>query len=383
MVEAVRTRLSGLRIALVHDWFTGFGGREQVLRALSGLFGSADVHVLFCLAEELPEFVRGRRVFRSFLQKMPGLRHNYRYYLPLMPLAAERLDLRSYDLVISSSHCSAKGVRTKAGAKHICYCHTPMRACWQESGPEVVRQTWPSWSRLAAGPVLRYLRHWDRKSSGGVDQFVANSTAVRERIRLFYGRDAVVIHPPVQCQRFAISKHIGEFYLIVGNLMAYKHIELAMEACRRAKRRLIIIGEGPEGRNLRARDVRGVDFLGQQPDEVVADYMSRCLAFLMPGEEDFGITAVEAQAAGRPVIALARGGVLDSVRPLGGADEPTGVLFEQASPAAMANALAALEHNVERFDPEKIRQHALNFDSSVFLEEFIDLVEQVLKAEPY
>ena len=190
----------------------------------------------------------------------------------------------------------------------------------------------------------------------------------------------MVIHPPVACQRFGISKHIGEFYLIVGNLLAYKRIDLAMEACRRANRRLIIIGEGPEGRNLRARNIKGVDFLGSQPDEVVADYMGRCLAFLMPGEEDFGITAVEAQAAGRPVIALARGGVLDSVRPLGGADEPTGVLFEQASPAAMANAMAALEHNAEQFVPEKIRQHALNFDSSVFLEKFIDLGEQVLES---
>ncbi len=378
MVKAARTRLSGLRIALVHDWFTGFGGREQVLRALSMLFGRADVHVLFCLPDELPEFVRDRRVFTSFLQKMPGLRHNYRYYLPLMPLAAERLDLRGYDLVVSSSHCTAKGVRTEARAKHICYCHTPMRDCWQERQTEVVRQNWPVWSQVAAGAMLRYLRHWDRKSAAGVDQFVANSTAVRERIKRFYDREAVVIHPPVECQRFAISKHIGEFYLIVGNLLAYKRIDLAMEACRRANRRLIIIGEGPEGRNLRARNVKGVDFLGQQPDEVVSDYMSRCLAFLMPGEEDFGITAVEAQAAGRPVIALARGGVLDSVRPLGRADEPTGVLFEQASPAAMANALAALEHNVERFNPEKIRQHALNFDSSVFLEKFIDLVEQTL-----
>ena len=371
--------LSKLRIALVHDWFTGFGGREQVLRALGDLFGQADVHVLFHLPEELPEFLSGHRVFTSFVQKLPGLRHNYRYYLPLMPIAAERLNLQGYDLVISSSHCAAKGVRTSPRAVHICYCHTPMRDCWSESRTGVVPSTWPAWSRLAAGAVLRYLQHWDRKTAGRVNQFVANSTTVRRRIQQFYGREALVIHPPVECEQFAISKHIGEFYLIVGNLMAYKRIELAMEACRQANRRLIIIGDGPEGRRLRAAGTKGIDFLGYQPDEVVADYMSRCLAFLMPGEEDFGITAVEAQAAGRPVIALAKGGALDSIKGLGEAEQPTGVLFDQDNPSAMANAMAAFEHNTERFVPEHIRQHALTFDSSVFLQKFTELVQRCLR----
>lgn len=374
--------LSGLftlRIALVHDWFTGFGGREQVLRALGNLFGQADVHVLFYLPEELPEFLSGHRVFTSFVQKLPGLRHNYRYYLPLMPIAAERLDLRGYDLVISSSHCAAKGVRTSPSAVHICYCHTPMRDCWSESRSGLVRSGWPAWSRLAAGALLRYLRHWDRKTAGRVDQFVANSTTVRRRIQRFYSREALVIHPPVECEQFAISKHIGEFYLIVGNLMAYKRIDLAMEACRQANRRLIIIGDGPEGRRLRSAGTKGIDFLGYQPDEVVADYMSRCLAFLVPGEEDFGITAVEAQAAGRPVIALAKGGALDSIKGLGTAEQPTGVLFDQANPSAMANAMAAFEHNAEQFVPEHIRQHALKFDRSLFLQKFTELVQRCLR----
>ena len=370
--------LSGLKIALTHDWFTGFGGREQVLKALADLFGQADIHVLFYLPDQMPEFLNGRRVFTSFLQKLPALRNNYRYYLPLMPLAAEKLNVQEYDLVISSSHCTAKGVRKKRSATHICYCHTPMRDCWGESQAKVVRNTWPIWSQLAAGGVLRYLRQWDRKSSDGVDQFVANSGTIRDRIKRFYGRDALVIHPPVDCDNFAISKHIGEFYLIVGNLMAYKHIELAMEACRQAKRRLIIIGDGPEGRRLRAAGTKGIDFLGYQPDEVVADYMSRCLAFLMPGEEDFGITAVEAQAAGRPVIAVAKGGALDSVEALGQTEEPTGVLFDQANPSAMANAMAAFEHNTEKFVPENIRRHALKFDRKVFLKKFTNLVQKCL-----
>jgi len=378
MAVAARSPLSALRIALVHDWFTGFGGREQVLKALCELFSQADIYVLFYLPDQVPEFLAGRRLLSSFAQKLPGLRRNYRYYLPLMPAAAEHLDLRGYDLVISSSHCVAKGVRTGPQAVHICYCHTPMRMCWQEANSKEVRQSWPSWGRIAAGPVIRYLRQWDLKRNEGVDQFVSNSTAVADRIRQFYNRQALVIHPPVNCSRFAVSKHLGEFYLIVGNLMAYKRIELAMEACRRAKRRLIIIGEGPEGRSLRAAATKGMDFLGYQPDEVVADYMSRCLAFLMPGEEDFGITAVEAQATGRPVIALAKGGALDSVQPLGQADWPTGVLFDQENPSAMANAMAALEHNADRFNPEKIRQHAMNFDQSVFMEKFIDLVQVYL-----
>ena len=373
------SRLSGLRIALVHDWFTGFGGREQVLKVLAELFGQADIHALFYLPEQMPEFLSGRRVSTSFMQKLPALRNNHRYYLPLMPLAAERLNVREYDLVISSSHYTAKGVRKNSSATHICYCHTPMRDCWQKSGAQAVQHTWPIWSQIAAGGVLRYLRQWDRKASDRVDQFVANSSTVRERIKQFYDRDALVIHPPVDCSHFAINKHVGEFYLIVGNLMAYKRIDLAMEACRQANRKLIIIGDGPEGRRLRAAATKGVDFLGYQPDEVVADYMSRCLAFLMPGEEDFGITAVEAQAAGRPVIALARGGALDSVRAMGQADKPTGVLFDQATPSAMANAMAAFEHNAEKFNPEHIRQHAMDFDKSIFVQKFIDLVQLYLE----
>ena len=378
MASARTSQLPELRIALVHDWFTGLGGREQVLRALCELFGNADIHVLFYLPDELPEFVGGRRLFTSFMQKLPGLRNGYRYYLPLMPLAVERLDIGGYDLVISSSHCVAKGVRRSARAVHICYCHTPMRDCWQETQLETIKRNWPAWSRPGAGAVLRYLRNWDRQTADRVDQFVANSSTVSQRIGRFYNRQAVVIHPPVDCERFSISSHVGDFYLIVGNLMPYKQIGLAMEACRRANRKLIIIGEGPQGRLLRSESITGVDFLGHQPDEVVADYMSRCRAFLMPGEEDFGITAVEAQAAGRPVIALAQGGALDSVKALGRADEPTGVLFEQANPSAMANAMAALEHNAERFVPENIRRHALNFDKSVFLDTFLDLVRVCL-----
>lgn len=369
------SKFSSLRVALVHDWFTGFGGREQVLATLCDLFPAADLHVLFYLPDRIPPFVQGHRLASSFLQKLPRLRGDYRYYLPLMPLAAERLDMRGYDLVISSSHYAAKGVRRSPSAKHICYCHTPMRSCWQEDPVQTVRQNWPIWSRPGAGVVLRYLRHWDLKTNKGVDRFVANSSAVRERIARFYARRAVVIHPPVNCSRFVISKHIGDFYLIVGQLMAYKQIELAIEACRRAERRLVIIGEGPEGRRLRADTAKGVDFLGYQPDEVVADYLSRCRAFLMPGEEDFGITAVEAQAAGRPVIALARGGVLDSVRALGEDDQPTGVLFGQANPATMANAMAAFEHNAEKFVPEQIRRHAMDFDRSVFIRRFAHLVQ--------
>ena len=375
------SRLSGLRIALVHDWFTGFGGREQVLKALADLFEQADVHVLFYLPEQMPAFLNGHRVYTSFMQKLPALRNNYRYYLPLMPIAAERLNVQEYDLVISSSHCTAKGVRKNRSAIHICYCHTPMRDCWQKSEAGAIRNTWPMWSQVAAGGVLRYLRQWDRKTSDRVDQFVANSSTVRERIKQFYGREAMVIHPPVDCDHFAINKHTGEFYLIVGNLMAYKRIDLAMEACRQANRKLIVIGDGPEGRRLRAAGTKGIDFLGYQPDEVVADYMSRCLAFLMPGEEDFGITAVEAQAAGRPVIALARGGALDSVRALGQAEKPTGVLFDQANPSAMANAMAAFEHNAEKFNPEQIREHAMDFDKSIFVQKFIDLVQLCLKGK--
>ena len=165
-----------MRIALVHDWFTGFGGREQVLKALAEIFGQADVHVLFYLPEQMPEFLSGRRVSTSFVQKLPALRNNYRYYLPLMPIAAERLNVQNYDLVISSSHCTAKGVRKKRSAIHICYCHTPMRDCWGKSEAQAVRNTWPIWSQFAAGSVLRYLRGWDRKTSDRVDQFVANSS---------------------------------------------------------------------------------------------------------------------------------------------------------------------------------------------------------------
>ena len=345
-----------MKTALVHDWLTGMRGGERVLEALCGLYPDADIFTLVHQRGSVSPAIERHRITTSFIQQLPMGVRRYRHYLPLFPLAIERFDLTPYDLVISSSHCAAKAVITPAHARHICYCHSPMRYAWDQFdayfGPArkgVVA------SRLVYRPVMARLARWDAATASRVHRFVANSEHVAERIRRYYNRVATIVYPPVDTAFFHPSDVTpGHHFLIVSALVPYKRIEMALEACARLGAPLRIVGDGPDRADLQRRAGRNVEFLGQLSDEAVRDEYRRALAIIMPGEEDFGIVPVEAQACGRPVVALGRGGALETV-----VDNETGVLFAEPDAASLA---AALEQAARMsFDRSRLRAHAERF----------------------
>ncbi len=344
-----------MRVAIVHYWLTGMRGGEKVVEALCRLLPDADLFTLFYDPEKVSPLIRSRRVTPSFLNPM---RHYYRSLLPLMPMALEHFDLRGYDLVISSESGPAKGVLTGSNTRHVCYCHTPMRYLWDLYPAYVHEWTRSRLKRAAIAPVANYLRLWDFATAARVDEFVANSENVRARIFKTYRRDARVIHPPVPVEMFRCESP-EDYYLIVSELVAYKRIDVAVRLFSRTGRKLIVVGDGPESARLRGNAGKTVEFCGRVSDEELRILYARCRAFLMPGEEDFGITAVEAVASGKAVIALGRGGVLEIVPPEGRFfyDEPDEhsleraiQTFEAAEVPSAILAASATQFSVAEFD---------------------------------
>jgi len=345
-----------MRTALVHDWLTGMRGGERVLEALCGLYPDADLFTLVHRRGAVSPAIERHRITTSFIQRLPMGVRRYRQYLPLFPLAVERFDLAPYDLVISSSHCAAKAAIAPPRARHICYCHSPMRYAWDQFdayfGPA---RTGVVASRLVYRPVMSRLARWDAATASRVHRFVANSAHVAERIRRYYSRVATVVYPPVDTDFFYPSDAApGPHVLIVSALVPYKRIDIAIDACARLGVPLRIVGDGPERAALERRAGPNVAFLGHVKDEAVRDEYRRALAVIMPGEEDFGIVPVEAQACGRPVVALARGGALETV-----VDNETGVLFGDPDAASLAAALERMARIT--FDRARLRAHAEQF----------------------
>ena len=356
-----------MRVALVHYWLVSMRGGEKVLEALLELFPEADIFTHVYAPENVSPAIRQRRVRTTFIQKLPFAAAHYQKYLPLMPLALEQVDLRGYDLVISSESGPAKGVLTGPDTLHLCYCHTPMRYLWdfyqdylRESGP-VLRPLF----RLLSGR----LRVWDTLSSMRVDYFAANSHNVARRIAKHYRRDSEVIHPPVDVRTFAPHgenyPRPDEYYLYAGQLTAYKRVDLAIQACARLGRKLVIIGEGPDYKKLSRLAGPAVSFLGRQDGPALAHYLQRCRALLFPGEEDFGMVPVEALAAGRPVIAYGRGGVLETVR-----HGYSGILFPSQDAPSLCRAMEDLEAGKHSFDPSALTREAERFSPAFFQEAF-------------
>ena len=377
-----------MRVALIHDWLTGMRGGEKCLEALCEIYPDADLFTLVHAPGSVSPTIEKRRVVTSMLQSWPRATHWYRYYLPLMPTAIENLDLSDYDLVISSSHCVAKGVIVKPDALHICYSHTPMRYVWDQ---------WPEYfprnriaNRLVLPPVLNYLRSWDAAASARVDRFVANSRFVARRIEKYYRRSSTVVHPPVDTDAFHIGSGAGESYLMVTAMVPYKRVDVTIDAFNAMRRPLTIVGDGPLRRKLRARAGPTIEFAGWLDDERLADHYAGCRAVILPATEDFGIVPLEANASGRPVIALGRGGALDTVVPLNGprqsvpggetSSHPTGLFFEECHPDSLQSAVRLFEENERLFDPERLRDHARRFDRSVFKRRMQAVVEESLKS---
>lgn len=343
-------------------------GGERCLEVFSELFPDADLFTLLHLPGSVSPVIEKRRITRSFLQRLPGVEARYRALLPLFPWAVERFDLRGYDLVLSSSHCVAKGVRVPRGALHVCYCFTPMRYVWDRYDDYFgARAGWPV--RLLMPPVAGALRCWDRATAARVHHFIAISRFVADRIARCYGRDAEVIYPPVDVQRFRLSEEAGEFYLVVSALSPYKRVDLAVEAANRLGVRLVVVGSGPEEGRLRALAGPTVEFLGWRSDAEVAELYARSRALLFPGVEDFGIAPLEAMASGKPVLAFDRGGARETVLPLEpGIESSTGIFFSDQTADALARAIRRFEANAHHFVPKALRAHAEAFDRPLFKE---------------
>lgn len=361
-----------MRVALVHDWLTGMRGGEKVLDAICELFPDAPLYTFVWVPGSVSPRIEARRIVTSIIQELPSPGRFYRHYLPLYPMAVELLDLDRYDLIISSSHCAAKSVVPRVGAVHVCYCHTPMRYAWDQFetyfGPERVGRL-PS--RLLR-PVLGWLSRWDAATAGRVDRFLANSQYVAARIDRYYNRRSTVVHPPVETDFYTpTGRAASSAFLIVSALVPYKRVDLAIEACRIAGRRLRIVGTGPELSRLRAIAGPDVEFLGWQSDDRIRDLYREAAATLLPGVEDFGIVPVEAQACGCPVVALDRGGVRETV-----IDGVTGVLVPEPTATAFADGLGRLLDT--RFDPAAIRANALGFARRRFLTAFQSAVDEAV-----
>jgi glycosyltransferase involved in cell wall biosynthesis len=370
------------RVAIVHYWFVNNGGGERVVEALAEMFPQADLFCLVADTSTMTPRLRGHKLTTSFLQHIPGSRRWYRHLLPLHPFALERLNVSGYDLILSSESGPAKGIFPGQQACHICYCHSPMRYLWD---------LYPSYRR-SLGPVAGtvfsltapFLRRWDRASASRVDHFVANSHNVASRIRNHFGRESQVIHPPVNVTLGYISGEVSDYYLVVGRLIDYKRVDLAIEACNQLKRPLRIIGNGNQMNKLRSLAGPTVQFLGRLDDEAIAQHYAHCRALLFPGEEDFGIVPVEAQSFGRPVIAYGRGGVLETVA--GGWTGPdfagkssTGVFFAEQTVDSLVGAIRLFESVEAQFSPASIRCSVERFAAARFASEMWSFINEKLK----
>jgi glycosyltransferase involved in cell wall biosynthesis len=345
-----------MRTAIVHYWLINRRGGEKVLEALCRLLPDADIFTLFCDPETLGPALRGRTIHTSFLNR---LQRWHRDLLPLMPMALESFDLRGYDLVVSSESGPAKGVITSSTTRHICYCHTPMRYLWDLYPAYRNEYTRSRLKRALMTPLANYLRLWDYASAARVDEFVANSENVRARIWKTYRREALTIHPPVEVERFHWAP-AEDYFLTVSELVAYKRIDLLVNYFSRTGQRLRIAGAGPELRRLRDAAGPNVEFLGRVADEELRELYARCRAFLIPGEEDFGMTPVEALASGKPVIAYGRGGALETVPEFGG------VFFGEQTAESFAEAMKRLERMEADIRPAELQAWAARFSEGEF-----------------
>lgn len=362
--------ISELRIALVHDWLTGMRGGEKVLEVLCELYPGATLFALLHNKGAMSPSIERMKIKTSFLQNFPLIERRYRNYLPIFPRAIESFEFSEFDLIISTSHCVAKGAIPARNALHICYCFTPMRYVWDQYGEYFGKGRTDILTRSAMAVIAPRLRTWDVQSCRRVHFFVADSWHVAKRIQRYYSRTADVIHGPVDTTLFTISDTTLDYYLVVSALVPYKRVDLAVETFNQLGKRLVVIGSGPEEGRLKSRAASNIEFLGWQGDESLAKFYANCRALIFPGEEDFGIVPLEAMASGRPVIAYRRGGALETV--VGEGENPTGIFFNEQSVASLKGAIEEL--GTRKFNPQAIRQHAEKFDRKNFrhkLEEYI------------
>lgn len=370
--------LGELRVAIVHHWFRSYTGAERVVSALLEVFPKADVFALIATEQTAARFAP-HRITTSFLQRVPGSQRFHRHFLPFYPFALEQFDLSGYDLVISHESGPAKGVITPANVCHICYCHSPMRYIWDLHHEYVHGADMGSFSGLVFRLVAHYVRMWDLASASRVDYFIASSSNAAKRIQKIYRRDSPIIHPPVRVKAGYVSPRIDDYYLVVGRLVDYKRVDLAIEACQALDRRLHVVGSGPQLERLK-RMARGkVEFFSSLSDEQVSEEYAHCRAVLFPGHEDFGIVPVEAHSFGRPVIAYGRGGALETVEGpfvgVGPIDNCcNGLLFAEQTSSSLIEAIRSFEQQEPKFSPVDIARSAQKFSTNRFKVEITKLI---------
>jgi glycosyltransferase involved in cell wall biosynthesis len=357
------------KIAVVHDNFAQMGGAERVAEEIYQLLPGATLHTTLALPQLLSPGLRNARMRTTWMQHLPALKRYFRHYFLLYPLAIEGMNLSAYDLIVSSCFGYAKGVRKRAGAIHVCYCHAPMRWVWRYDEYSA-RAGFGGVTRRLLPRLLSGLKRWDLRASKQPDYFIANSQFVADRIKRAYGREATVIPPPIDVSRFQIAETTGDYYLVLSRLLSYKRIDLAVAACSRLKRPLVVIGDGPARAQLEKLAGPAVKFLGWQNDAAVAHYAARCRALLFPGEEDFGMTPLEVNAAGRPVIAYRSGGALETV-----VAGHTGLFFEAPTADSLVQAITDFE--TRSWDAQALRHHAETFSRAVFAARLTEFLKAV------
>lgn len=358
----------------MHDFLVKLGGAERVLKVFADMFPNAPIYTLLYDEKVCSKVFPQSRVRTSFLQKMPELlRRRQRYLFPLMPFAIESFDLSKFDLVLSSSNAYAHGVLVPSNAQHICYCHSPMRYAWDYTHEYLEEQNIGPVYRFAVSRILHNIRQWDQIASERVDTYIANSHHVNRRIQKYYRRSSEILYPPVDTRKFKINSKHGDYFLIVSTLSPYKKIGLAVQLFNKIGKRLVVIGDGSELKYLRGAAAPNVEILGYQDDLKTKEYLENCRALIFPGEEDFGITPVEAMACGKPVLAYGEGGALETVMP-----GVSGEFFYESTIESMEDGLGRLIVNEYLYDPKKIRQHANIFSKKHFIEKFGKLLKMNL-----
>lgn len=362
---------NNISIGIVADWLVGFSGSERVTAEFINLFPKSDIYsVVDFLSDDSRHHFQYKKATTSFIQNLPGAKKKYQTYLPLMPLAIEQLDVTKHDIVLSSSHAVAKGVLTGPDQLHISYVHSPIRYAW-DFQHQYLRES--GLDKGLKGKLARWMLHnirmWDYRTANGVDHFIANSHFIARRIRKVYGRDADVIYPPVDVDRFTLHENKDDFYFTASRMVPYKRIDLIVEAfSRMPERKLVVIGDGSEMEKIKSKATPNVEILGYQPNDVMEDYMRRAKAFVFAAEEDFGITPVEAQACGTPVIAYGKGGALETIRPYG-ENYPTGLFFYEQSSKSIVEAVENFDIIADYIIPIDCRTNAMRFSVERFRNE--------------
>lgn len=368
-----------MKIAIIHDWLVTYAGAEKVLEQIIDIYPEADLFSLVDFIEPGQRgFIKDKTVITSFIQNLPMAKKRYRNYLPLMPRAIEQLDVSAYDVVISSSHAVAKGVITGPDQVHISYVHSPIRYAWdlqhqylKEAGLDKGLK-----GKLARN-MLYNIRNWDYRTANGVDHFLSNSDFIGRRIWKVYRRESETIYPPVDVSAFTLHTEKEDFYMTASRMVPYKKIDLIVEAfSRMPDKKLVVIGDGPDFEKIKSKEGSNVQLLGYQSFEVLKDRMQRAKAFIFAAEEDFGITPVEAQACGTPVIAFGKGGALETVRSYRNSEKPTGLFFYDQKVEQVIEAVEEFEQNATLFKPENCREHAVHFSPERFKDEFKRFVDE-------